>query len=51
MLNPTGEGYAYFLIDYGIDEDQPRICFINEAGECWTFRNPPYKINTQQYFR
>ena len=37
---PKGAALAHFLLDYGVEYDVMFICFINETGECWTFRGP-----------
>lgn len=39
MTTPKGESLAHFLIDYGIEEDLMWVCFQNDTGECWTWRN------------
>jgi hypothetical protein len=44
VLTPKGEAYAHFLIDYGMEEHLLWVCFINETGECWTFRNKDIRI-------
>lgn len=36
---PKGEALCHGWRDYGIDFDLQWICFIEETGECWTFRN------------
>ena len=50
MLTPKGEGYAHFLIDYGKEEHLLWVCFINETGECWTFRNPQIRLIANETF-
>jgi hypothetical protein len=46
QLNPPipvstqmGDGYAHFLIDYGIEYDLLFVVALNETGECWTLNN------------
>jgi hypothetical protein len=34
-----GTGLAHFLIDEGIEHDLFWVVFLDESGECWTFRN------------
>lgn len=36
---PKGEALCHGWRDYGVDFDLQWICFIEETGECWTFRN------------
>lgn len=50
MSTPKGEGYAHFLIDYGMEEHLLWVCFINETGECWTFRNPQIRLTANETF-
>jgi hypothetical protein len=40
LITPKGSALAYFLIDYGLDYDLMFVCFLDEGGECWTFRGP-----------
>lgn len=53
QLNPTipldtpkGPGFAHALIDYGQEHDLIWVVFINETGECWSFRNPEVRLQT-----
>lgn len=39
VSTPKGNGYAMFLIDYGMDTDLYWIVAINNTGEIWTFAN------------
>lgn len=46
QLNPLievttnkGDGYAMFLIDYGMDQDLYWVVSLNHNGEIWTFAN------------
>jgi hypothetical protein len=39
LKTPKGKALAYFMVDYGIDHDLMWICFQNETGECWTWKN------------
>jgi hypothetical protein len=36
---PKGKGRAVFVSEGGEDSDMTWVVFINETGECWTFRN------------
>lgn len=36
---PKGKALAHFLIDYGIESPVYFVCFIDDTGECWTFKN------------
>lgn len=39
IVTPKGKALAHFLIDYGIEYDLLWVCFQNDTGECWTWRN------------
>lgn len=39
LKTPKGKALAYFMIDYGIDHDLMWVCFQNDTGECWTWKN------------
>jgi hypothetical protein len=39
MDTPKGRGYAWFLIDYGVDSDLYWVIAINDSAEIWTFAN------------
>jgi hypothetical protein len=36
---PKGKGQAHCLIDYSIEQDLMWVVFLDNNGECWTFRN------------
>ena len=36
---PRGSGLAAFVIDPGIEHDLIWVVFLDENGECWSFRN------------
>jgi len=40
VSTPKGLGYAHFLIDYSEEMDLFWVVFLNDTGECWTFKNP-----------
>ena len=44
VMTPKGEAYAHFLIDYGIEEHLMFVCFINNTGECWTYKNTKIRM-------
>jgi hypothetical protein len=39
VRTPKGKALAHILIDYGIEHDLMWVCFQQESGECWTWRN------------
>lgn len=36
---PKGSALAHFLIDYGTEHDLQWVVFLDESGECWTYKN------------
>ncbi|MAR56313.1 MAG: hypothetical protein CMM93_03940 [Rickettsiales bacterium] len=36
---PKGRAWAVAMIDYGPQWDLQWVTFVNDTGECWTFRN------------
>ena len=40
MTCPKGLGYAWLVIDYGIEENLMWVIALNETGEIWTYPNP-----------
>ena len=43
---PKGKGFAHFLLDYSQEHDLCWVTFLDETCECWTFRNPEVRIQT-----
>jgi hypothetical protein len=37
---PKGDGLAHVLIDPGVEFDLQWVIFLDDTGECWTYRNP-----------
>lgn len=50
LITPKGKGLCHFLIDYGIEADLIWVTFINNTGECWSFRNQDIKITNNITF-
>jgi hypothetical protein len=44
LETPKGKGFAHFLIDYSQEHDLLWVVFLNENGECWTFKNSEIRI-------
>ena len=44
MLTPKGRGWAHFVIDRSQEHDLEWVCFIDQTGECWTFRSPEVRL-------
>ena len=50
IITPKAEAYAHFLMDYGTEEHLLWVCFVNETGECWTFRNSQIRLKPNETF-
>ena len=46
LTTPKGKAMAHFLIDYGFEHHLMWVTFIEETGECWTFRNPEIRMQS-----
>ena len=44
VLTPKGPGWAFFLIDRSQEHDLEWVVFLDNSGECWTFRNSDIRI-------
>lgn len=44
LISPKGKCWAHFIIDYGLDHDLLFVCFQDNTGECWTWRNQEIRI-------
>lgn len=44
--NTKGNGWAHFLIDYGVEHDLLWVVFQNDTGECWSWLNRDIKIQS-----
>ena len=40
LNTPKGSALAHVLIDDGPEHDLVWVCFQDETGECWSWRNP-----------
>jgi len=40
LSTPKGDGWAWLVIDYGIEHDLLWVVAIDETGEMWAFKNP-----------
>jgi len=44
LETPKGKGFAHFILDYSQEHEMIWIVFIDETGECWSFRNPEIRL-------
>lgn len=45
VVTPDGKGLAHIVFDYGPEHDLLWTVFL-ENGECWTYRNPDIRADT-----
>lgn len=46
LETPKGRGIAHLVIDYGFENSLCWTVFLDETGECWTFRNEDVRAQT-----
>jgi hypothetical protein len=44
VSTPKGKGWAFFIIDRSQEHDLEWIVFLDNNGECWTFKNSDIRI-------
>jgi len=44
VITPKGKGWAFFLIDRSQEHDLEWVVFLDDGGECWTFKNNEIRI-------
>jgi hypothetical protein len=44
VFTPKGKGWAFFVIDRSQEHDLEWVVFLDNTGECWTFRNSEVRI-------
>ena len=44
VITPKGNGWAFFLIDRSQEHDFEWVVFLDNSGECWTFKNSDIRI-------
>lgn len=44
LKTPKGKGFAHLVIDYSQEHDLLWVVFLNDSGECWTFKNSEIRI-------
>ena len=50
VVTPKGNGWAFFLIDRSQEHDLEWVVFIDNNGECWTFKNSDIRIQKNYTF-
>ena len=44
VITPKGLGWAFFVIDRSQEHDLEWVVFLDNNGECWTFKNSDIRI-------
>jgi hypothetical protein len=44
VTTPKGKGWAFFCVDRSQEHDLEWVVFLDENGECWTFKNSEIRI-------
>lgn len=50
LKTPKGNGNAHLVIDYGTEFSLIWVTFIDETGECWSFRNEEVRLQKNLTF-
>lgn len=51
LESPKGKCNAFFLIDLGEEHSLMWVTFLEESGECWTFRNEEIRLQKNYTMR
>jgi len=44
VVTPKGKAWAFLVVDRSQEHDLEWSCFIDDTGECWTFRNHDIRV-------
>lgn len=44
VTTPKGDAWAHVLMDYSQEHSLLWVCFQDDTGECWTWRNKEIRI-------
>lgn len=50
LMTPKGKAIAHMVIDYGTEFSLIFVTFLVETGECWLYRNPEVRLDTNLTF-
>lgn len=48
VITPKGKAWAHIVIDYGPEADLIWVCFLDENGQCWSYRNSEIRIQKNE---
>jgi len=46
VSTPKGDGYIWYMIDYGAHSDTLYTIIIKETGECWQMSHKDFRVKT-----
>lgn len=46
VTTPKGDGYIWYMIDYGPHSDTLYTVIIKETGECWQMSHRDFRVKT-----
>jgi hypothetical protein len=46
VTTPKGDGYVWYMIDYGPQSDTLYTIIIKETGECWQMSHKDFRVKT-----
>ena len=46
VTTPKGDGYIWYMIDYGPHSDTLYTIVIKETGECWQMGHKDFRVKT-----
>jgi hypothetical protein len=50
VSTPKGDGFIFFVIDYGHETDTIYTVIINDTGELWQFRHKDIRVKSNITF-
>jgi len=48
VVTPKGKAWAHIVIDYGLEADLIWVCFLDDNGQCWSYRNSEIRIQKNE---
>ncbi len=48
VVTPKGKAWAHIVIDYGPEADLIWVCFLDDNGQCWSYRNSEIRIQKNE---
>jgi hypothetical protein len=48
VITPKGKAWAHIVIDYGPEADLIWVCFLDDNGQCWSYRNSEIRIQKNE---